>query len=138
MESPAATPLPILNSAFPLRGGSFVPDFWAQTVAIAAKNRNAAMAERDVFAILSAARAIRPRFMSITHATEVAAAPTRQMSVNHSLMQSTAIVYQNLPPHALRRRLLLYRQAKARFNRIDGNILVCNAKSTSRNLDKIP
>ena len=73
-----------------------MPDFWAQTVAIAAKNRNAAMAERDVFAIMSAACASRPRFMSITHATEVAAAQTMQMSVNRSLMPSTVVVYQKI------------------------------------------
>ena len=104
----------ILNSAFPPLGGTicggdapfggaFVPPcFCAQTVAIAAKNKNAATVERDVLASLSNARASRPRLTSTNHATVNAAAPTRHMSVNKSLMKSTAVVYQKIISPCLR------------------------------------
>ena len=96
LRQPSSVPATAVSACSVVLISPFVPDFWAQTVAIAAKNRNTAMAERGVLAILSDVRASRPRFTSTTHATENTAAPTRQMPANRSLIASTGVVYQKI------------------------------------------
>ena len=85
----------ILNSTFPLRGGSLVPSgFWAQTVATATKKRNAARCESGIFARASDTRAKHPRHRTTSHAAKRTAAPARQSFVRISVMLQS-VLYQN-------------------------------------------
>ena len=62
------------------------PPFCADSVAIAAKNRNAASRERGILAIASDAAAIRRRFASTAHAANIVAAHTSKAFVRMHVM----------------------------------------------------
>ena len=134
LPQPFSVPATAASALSMVRMSPFVPDFWAKFITTAARTMNARRHGRTAAAPRSSHL---PQVVAASSAVSVPA-PTRQMSANRSLMQSTAVVYQNSPLPALRRRLLLYRQAKARLDGIDGDILVRNAEATPRHLYKIP
>ena len=73
------------------------PGFWAHTVAMATKTRNAARRARETLASAEAARAMRLRLTSTSHAANRTAAPTRAKLVRKYLMPFSGGIIPQFP-----------------------------------------